>query len=126
MSRVRNKDTKPEMSVRRLVHALGYRYRLHLASLPGRPDLVFTARRKVVFVHGCFWHRHEGCPLCRMPKSRLRFWKAKLKGNRERDLANQKKLTELGWDILVVWECELCDIDTLTSRITSFLGGTRP
>jgi DNA mismatch endonuclease (patch repair protein) len=126
MSRVRNKDTKPEMRVRRLVHALGYRYRLHAGSLPGRPDLVFKSRHKAIFVHGCFWHRHEGCPLCRMPKSRLRFWKPKLKANRERDLANQQKLTELGWDFLVVWECELRDLDALTSRIKSFLGDTRP
>jgi DNA mismatch endonuclease (patch repair protein) len=126
MSRVRNKDTKPEMRVRRLVHALGYRYRLHAGSLPGRPDLVFNSRRKVIFVHGCFWHRHEGCPLCRLPKSRLRFWKPKLKANRERDLKNQKKIAEMGWDCLVIWECELRDQDALTSRIKTFLGDTRP
>jgi len=126
MSRVRNKDTKPEMRVRRLVHALGYRYRLHGGRLPGRPDLVFKSRRKVIFVHGCFWHRHEGCALCRMPKSRLRFWKPKLNANRERDLANQDRLTELGWDYLIVWECELRDMDVLASRVSSFLGDTRP
>jgi DNA mismatch endonuclease (patch repair protein) len=126
MSRVRNKDTKPEMRVRRLVHALGYRYRLHAGRLPGRPDLVFKSRRKVIFVHGCFWHRHEGCPLCRMPKSRLRFWKPKLNANRKRDLANQDKLVKLGWDYMIVWECELRDTDELASRIQSFLGDTRP
>lgn len=125
MSRVRNKDTKPEMRVRRLVHALGYRYRLHAGRLPGRPDLVFKSRRKVIFVHGCFWHRHEGCRLCRMPKSRLRFWKPKLNANRERDLANQIKLVELGWDYMIVWECELRDMDEMASRIRSFLGDTR-
>jgi DNA mismatch endonuclease (patch repair protein) len=125
MSRVRNKDTKPEMRVRRLAHALGYRYRLHAGRLPGRPDLVFKSRGKVIFVHGCFWHRHEGCPLCRMPKSRLRFWKPKLNANRERDHANQEKLTELGWDYLIVWECELGDTDELASRIHAFLGDTR-
>lgn len=126
MSRVRNKDTKPEMRVRRLVHSLGFRYRLHAAQLPGRPDLVFKSRRKVIFVHGCFWHRHEGCPLCRMPKSRLRFWRPKLKANRERDLENQKKLSEMGWDFLIVWECELREPDALTSRIKTFLGGSPP
>lgn len=126
MSRVRNKDTKPEMRVRRLVHALGYRYRLHGGRLPGRPDLVFKSRRKVIFVHGCFWHRHEGCTLCRMPKSRLRFWKPKLNANRERDLANQDRLTELRWDYLIVWECELRDMDALASRVSSFLGDTQP
>ncbi|MEO8497316.1 MAG: very short patch repair endonuclease [Planctomycetota bacterium] len=126
MSRVRNKDTKPEMRVRRLVHALGYRYRLHVSRLPGRPDLVFRSRRKAIFVHGCFWHRHEGCALCRMPKSRLRFWRPKLKANRERDLANQDELAELGWNFMIVWECELGELDALASRIRSFLGDTRP
>ncbi|HBI46414.1 MAG TPA: very short patch repair endonuclease, partial [Planctomycetales bacterium] len=86
MSRVRNKDTKPELVVRRLVHSLGYRYRLHSGRLPGRPDIVFAGRKKVVFVHGCFWHRHRGCALCRMPKSRLDFWAPKLEGNRRRDI----------------------------------------
>ncbi|HZZ80575.1 MAG TPA: very short patch repair endonuclease [Gemmataceae bacterium] len=121
MSRVRNKDTKPEMRVRQLVHALGYRYRLHVAGLPGRPDLVFRSQSKVIFVHGCFWHRHEGCPLCRMPKSRLRFWKPKLNANRERDAANQAKLIAMGWQYMIVWECDLRDMNRLTSRIKSFL-----
>ncbi len=96
MSRVRNKDTKPEMRVRRLVHALGYRYRLHDSRLPGRPDLVFKSRHKVIFVHGCFWHRHDRCELCRMPKSRLQFWKPKLKANRERDLFTQENGMRVG------------------------------
>ena len=102
MGRVRNKDTKPELEVRRLVHSLGYRYRLHSGKLPGRPDLVFVSRRKVIFVHGCFWHRQQGCPQCRLPKSRLRFWKPKLIASRERDEANQEKLNLLGWDFLIV------------------------
>ena len=99
MSRVRNKDTKPEMRVRRLVHSLGYRYRLHASHLPGRPDLVFKSRSKVIFVHGCFWHRHEGCPLCRMPKSRLRFWKQKLNANSQSELNNQVIHLRDKWEI---------------------------
>jgi DNA mismatch endonuclease (patch repair protein) len=125
MSRVRGKDTKPELRVRRLIYSLDYRYRLHGRNLPGTPDLVFKARRKAIFVHGCFWHRHEGCDLCRLPKSRLEFWKPKLMANRERDLANQKKLLELGWRFLIVWECELRDMDRLARRIRTFLG-TKP
>jgi DNA mismatch endonuclease, patch repair protein len=125
MGRVRSKDTKPELEVRRLVYSLGYRYRLHSSKLPGHPDLVFRKRRKVIFVHGCFWHRHDDCPRCRMPKSRLRFWKPKLNANRKRDLANQEKLAELGWDFMIVWECELGDTDELASRIHGFLGDAR-
>lgn len=121
MSRVRNKDTKPEMCVRRLVHSLGYRYRLHYGGLPGRPDIVFPERRKVIFVHGCFWHRHEGCSRCRMPKSRLEFWGPKLEKNRLRDLKNLAKLHELGWDVLVVWECETEEAAGLPGRIMTFL-----
>lgn len=125
MSRVRSKDTKPELKVRRLVHSLGYRYRLHATRLPGCPDLVFGTRRKAIFVHGCFWHRHDDCPLCRMPKSRLRFWKAKLNANRQRDLANQAKLTEMGWELMILWECEVGNTDELASRIHAFLGEPR-
>lgn len=120
MSRVKSRDTKPEMAVRRLVFSLGYRYRLH-GRLPGRPDLVFAGRRKVIFVHGCFWHRHRGCPNCRLPKSRLEFWRPKLEANRKRDGANQRRLRRLGWSVLVVWECELSDATHLTNRIRKFL-----
>lgn len=122
MGRVRGKNTKPEMLVRGLVHGLGYRYRLHGRSLPGHPDLVFRKRRKVIFVHGCFWHRHEGCPLCRMPKSRIEFWQRKLEGNKRRDETNQERLRAMGWDFLVVWECELKNRDDLANRIRNFLG----
>ena len=122
MSRVRNKDSKPELIVRRLVHSLGYRYRLHDRQLPGQPDLVFAGRHKVVFVHGCFWHRHSGCALCRLPKSQLDFWQTKLEGNRIRDIENQRKLRELGWDFLVIWECEVKNVDELTVQLQSFLG----
>lgn len=121
MGRVRDKDTKPEMRVRRLVHSMGYRYRLHHGELPGKPDLVFPERGKVIFVHGCFWHRHEGCRRCRTPKSRLEYWKPKLEKNRLRDVENQAKLREMGWDVMVVWECETEEAAGLPGRIMSFL-----
>jgi len=125
MGRVRRADTKPEMQVRRLVHAMGYRYRLHVRSLPGCPDLVFAKRRKVVFVHGCFWHRHPdpACRLARLPKSRLDFWVPKLEGNRERDRRNEEELSTRGWNVLVVWECELSNTEALCERLRAFLEG---
>jgi len=122
MSHVPQKGSRPEMIVRRLVHSLGYGYRLHEKSLPGKPDLVFRGRRKVVFVHGCFWHRHPGCSMARMPKSRLEFWEPKLTSNRERDERNARLLLESGWDVLVVWECETADLDVLRLRLQAFLG----
>ncbi len=121
MSLVRSKDTKPEMRVRRMVHAMGYRYRMHHGKLPGCPDMVFPERRKIIFVHGCFWHRHEDCRRNRTPKSRREFWDAKLEKNRLRDLENQSKLRSLGWDVLVVWECETEEAAGLPGRIMSFL-----
>lgn len=121
MGRVRSRDTKPEMMVRRIVHAMGYRYRLHAKDLPGRPDLVFRSRGKVVFVHGCFWHRHPGCGLARLPKSRQDFWTPKLDANRQRDVRNERALLDAGWDVLTIWECELHDIDQLKKRIRGFL-----
>lgn len=124
MSRVRGKDTKPEIAVRRLVHGMGYRYRLHVAGLPGRPDLVFAGRRKIIFVHGCFWHRHPDprCALARLPKSRLDFWVPKLEANRARDETTRRKLIEAGWKSLVVWECQIKQVGTLRKRIRGFLG----
>ena len=121
MSRVRSKGSKPEMAVRRLVHGLGYRYRLHGKGIPGRPDLVFRSRRKVIFVHGCFWHRHTGCKLARLPKSRLDFWKPKLERNHERDREVHKALRDEGWSSLIIWECEVGDAEELAVRIHSFL-----
>ena len=121
MSRIRSCDTRPEMMVRRLVHGLGYRYRLHGRRLPGRPDLVFASRRRVIFVHGCFWHRHPDCGLARTPKTRVQFWRTKLDGNRERDLASQRELRRMGWLSLVVWECELRDLESVTKRVVRFL-----
>ena len=121
MALVRNKDTKAEMIVRRLTHQLGYRYRLRATDLPGKPDIVFRSRKKVIFVHGCFWHRHEGCKLARIPKSRLDFWVPKLEGNKARDQRNQDRLTALGWDYLVIWECELMEQQPLAIRIRKYL-----
>lgn len=121
MSRVRHKDTKPEMIVRRLVHGMGYRYRLHGRDLPGKPDMVFRSRRAVIFVHGCFWHRHPNCGLARLPKSRTDFWVQKLEANRQRDLRNQERLLELGWRVLVVWECELRDLEGTGDKLKGFL-----
>lgn len=120
MSLIRGKDTTPEFCVRRIVHGLGYRYRKHRADLPGRPDLVFAGRRKIIFVHGCFWHRHC-CGLGRMPKSRLKFWREKLEGNRARDRANKQRLRRAGWDVLVLWECQTRDPLAVASRVTEFL-----
>lgn len=121
MSRVRGKDTKPEMLVRRLVHAAGYRYRLHVRNLPGKPDLVFSARRKVVFINGCFWHRHRNCALARLPKSRTEFWTEKLERNKARDDRNVAALRDLGWDVLTVWECEIRDPAAVMRRLEAFL-----
>lgn len=121
MSRVRSTNTKPEMKVRKLLFSMGYRYRLH-GQLPGRPDIVFTRKKKVIFVHGCFWHRHVGCPNCRMPKSRVEFWTRKLEGNRRRDEENQEKLRQLGWTYLIIWECELTNSCRLEMSLRRFLG----
>jgi DNA mismatch endonuclease (patch repair protein) len=123
MSRVRGKNTKPELAVRRLVHAMGFRYRLHARTLPGSPDLVFRRRKKVIFVHGCFWHQHPepACPLSRLPKSRLDFWLPKLKGNQERDQRYRVALEELGWQVLVVWECGMRDVKQLENTLRGFL-----
>lgn len=123
MARVRSKNTRPELTVRRLVHRMGYRYRLHRKDLPGCPDLVFPSLRKVVFVHGCFWHQHPNpeCTLARMPKSRPEFWRPKLEGNRQRDSRQQEQLLDLGWRFLVVWECETRDMPRLAAKLSLFL-----
>jgi DNA mismatch endonuclease, patch repair protein len=125
MSLVRGKDTRPEIRIRGALHRLGYRYRLHVRSLPGTPDLVFVSRKKVIFVHGCFWHRHSRCKLARMPKSRLAFWKRKLEGNLLRDEKNRRRLTRLGWRHLTVWECQLYKSHRVMDRITRFLDDGR-
>src|SRR5262245_41991506 len=121
MRAVRAVDTTPEMRVRRLVFSLGYRYRLHSKTLPGRPDLVFPSRKKVIFVHGCFWHGHA-CPAgLNQPKSNTPYWHMKLTRNRNRAVANSGRLRRLGWKSLVLWECELSHLDSVTRRIQSFL-----
>jgi DNA mismatch endonuclease (patch repair protein) len=122
MSLIRSKDTKPELLVRKLVHAMGYRYRSHDPGLPGRPDIVFKSRQKVIFVHGCFWHLHRRCPNSRPPKSKLDYWRPKLEGNVTRDRRVRGRLRRLGWQRLVVWECELQDRERLMSKIKKFLG----
>ena len=121
MSRIRAKDTKPELTVRRMVHGMGYRYRLHRRDLPSTPDMVFPGRRKIILIHGCFWHHHEACPAGRIPKSRRKFWTEKLQGNARRDQRNLVALRKLGWKVLVVWECDLARLDRLASRIQKFL-----
>lgn len=120
MSRVRATNTQPEMTVRRLVHGMGYRYRLHAKGLPGHPDLAFKGRRKVIFVHGCFWHQH-GCSQYRMPRTRTDFWELKLHGNKVRDAKVRRALRELGWEVLVVWECQAKDVVRIRNRIIAFL-----
>ena len=112
MQAIRCKDTKPERIVRRLLHGLGYRYRLHRSDLPGKPDLVFPGRRKAIFVHGCFWHAH-GCRRGQPPKSRLDYWLPKLERNRERDAEKRASLESLSWSVLTVWQCEIGDPDAL-------------
>lgn len=122
MALIRSRDTKPEMRVRHALHAAGLRYRLHVRTLPGVPDLVFPSRRLAVFVHGCFWHQHPGCSAARMPKSRLDFWHAKLSGNVERDTRKSAELRSLGWEVLVVWECQTRktgQLAELTARVRS-------
>ncbi|MBZ5681468.1 MAG: DNA mismatch endonuclease Vsr [Acidobacteriia bacterium] len=121
MRRIRSKDTKPEMAVRSLVHRLGYRFRLHRNDLPGRPDLVFPSSRKLIFVHGCFWHQHKRCTDGRLPKSRKSYWKPKLQANTERDKRHRAKLRSLGWDVLVIWDCETANMAKLVTKLRQFL-----
>lgn len=121
MRRIRSADMKPERQVRSLIHRLGYRFRLHAKDLPGKPDIVFRTRRKVVFVHGCFWHQHEGCADARTPKSNVPYWRSKLQRNSERDARVLNELSSAGWGTLVIWECEVHRVEELKRRISSFL-----
>ncbi len=123
MRRIRSKDMKPELQVRRLVHAMGYRYRLHRKDLPGNPDIALPGRRKLIFIHGCFWHKHADprCKIARTPKSNKDYWEPKLARNRARDIRNQERLRRLGWQVHVVWECQLKKQGVLTDRLKSFL-----
>lgn len=122
MSRIRNRNTKPEMIVRGILRSLGVGYRLHVKDLPGRPDIVMHGRRKIIEVRGCFWHRHPGCKFAYTPTSRQEFWSKKFGSNVDRDVRNQELLKESGWDLLIVWECETADPQRLCTSIASFLG----
>lgn len=124
MSRVREKNTSPELKVRSLVHRLGFRFRLHRKDLPGKPDLVFSSRKKIIFVHGCFWHGHDCSRGEREPKSNTKYWVEKIQRNADRDARHQSELKALGWNVLVIWECELKDAETLSERLKSFLTST--
>ena len=123
MAAIRSKGMKPERVVRSLVHGMGYRYRLHRKGLPGKPDLVFGPKRKVIFVHGCFWHQHDdpACKIARQPKSNLGYWNEKLSRNVNRDQRNQADLEGQGWSVLVIWECETKDVEALKAKLKRFL-----
>jgi DNA mismatch endonuclease (patch repair protein) len=121
MSRIRKTGSKPEVQVRQLAHLLGYRFRINRRDLPGTPDIVFPSRRKTIFVHGCFWHQHEGCRLANKPRTRTDYWLPKLIHNVERDRKVNASLRELGWDVLVIWECEINDRDAIAQRLRDFL-----
>lgn len=121
MSRIRSRDTKPELVVRRLLTGMGLRYRLHRAGLPGKPDIVLGPRRLVIFVHGCFWHRHPGCKEATMPVANRPFWQGKLEGNAARDRRHRTALKKLGWRVAVVWECETRKLAQLQRRLTRLL-----
>jgi len=122
MGRVKGRDTQPEMAVRRIAFGLGYRYRLHVCKLPGKPDLVFARLRKVIFVHGCFWHGHRQCRYGNLPKSRTEFWNDKIRSNRMRDRRVLRQLGTIGWESLVIWQCELKQPDKLMRKIDDFIG----
>jgi DNA mismatch endonuclease, patch repair protein len=122
MRAITSKGMRPEVAIRRLVYRLGYRFRLHKKDLPGKPDLVFASRRKVIFVHGCFWHGHD-CPRGHVPRSNADYWRAKISRNRQRDKRTVKDLINSGWGVLVIWECEINENSTLHRRIRSFLTG---
>lgn len=121
MRRVHSTNTKPEMLVRKLLTAMGYRYRLHRKDIPGNPDITFIGRKKVIFVHGCFWHGHDCKRGARIPKANQEYWIQKISRNRERDATHQTQLKAGGWDVLVLWECEMKDMDVLRRRLETFL-----
>lgn len=121
MSRIRSKGTKPEMLVRSLLHRSGFRFRLHRKDLPGSPDIVLPKYRSVIFVHGCFWHKHEDCKDASIPKSNVVFWKEKIQKNVERDLQAVSALEAAGWNVITIWECEIRDLETMASRLHQLL-----
>lgn len=121
MSRIRGTNTKPELAVRSLLHRMGYRFRLHRKDLPGTPDIVLPGRGTVVFVHGCFWHGHA-CKRTKMPKSRVEYWAGKIEANRRRDARKRRKLKALGWNVVIIWECELKRPDRLAEKLERSIG----
>ncbi len=121
MAAVRSKDTKPEMMIRRLVYSMGYRYKLHSDALPGKPDLVFSSKKKVVFVHGCFWHGHNGCNKAQLPKSRTDFWQDKIENNVRRDKRVKRALNRKGWRYLIIWQCQINNLEKVKAKIYTFL-----
>lgn len=123
MSSIKGKDTKPELAVRRLLHAAGFRYRLHRRDLPGKPDLVLPKYNLVIFVHGCFWHQHQGCHYAYTPASNSEKWAAKLEGNRQRDQVQQQQLLDMGWRVLVIWECGLKHLKDNFMEVRSMIEG---
>jgi DNA mismatch endonuclease (patch repair protein) len=123
MSRVKGKDTTPERIVRRIAHGLGYRFRLHCAKLPGKPDLVFPRLRRIIFVHGCFWHLHTCRQGMNAPKTNVSFWNAKREGNKARDGRVRRELRRLGWEVLVIWECQCRNTAKIRDKVNEFLGG---
>lgn len=123
MRRIKSKGMKPEMAVRRAAHALGYRYRLHRKDLPGKPDLVFGPRKKVIFMHGCFWHGHSCKEGVRKPKTNVNYWREKIGKNRSRDATQQRELQAAGWSVLVLWECE--NKDTIATKLHEFLNSAQ-
>lgn len=121
MARIRGKNTTPELIVRRLLYSLGYRYRIHRTDLPGTPDIAFIGKRKAIFVHGCFWHQHKGCSKATMPKTRKAYWSKKFSTNMERDSCKLKELERMGWNVLVLWECELVNLPEISRKMVAFL-----
>ncbi|AEG49675.1 DNA mismatch endonuclease Vsr [Sphingobium chlorophenolicum L-1] len=121
MAKIGQKNTKPETIVRKLLHAMGRRFRLHRRDLPGTPDIVLPGRKKVIFVHGCFWHRHPGCSKATTPKTRQEFWLDKFERNVERDRQKEEELQSAGWDVLTIWECETKDMEALRSKLEAWL-----
>jgi DNA mismatch endonuclease (patch repair protein) len=121
MSRVKSKNTRPELMIRSILHKQGYRFRLNRKDLPGKPDIVLPKHQKIIFVHGCFWHQHSGCSASKRPSTNVEFWDEKLDSNIKRDRYNQESLRKLGWDICVIWECETRKKDVLVKKLKGFL-----
>ena len=125
MSRVGSKNTKPERIVRSILHNAGYRYRLHRRDLPGSPDVVLPKHKRVIYVHGCFWHGHKGCPRSKRPNSNVDFWEKKLDGNIQRDRINLRRISEMGWSALIIWSCEIRNREELLDKLLHFMSESR-